>query len=98
MDAERDISKANPPMSRKETGEVGGRGNKKVGPLGPDLSTNIIKLIRDAYSVISDAELDEMKQEAIETSEPLTRSKIKKVGRGWENRLRYLVDIDTRKN
>ena len=71
--AEYEIAKANPPMSRKETGEVGGRGNKKVGSQGPDLSTNIIKLIRDAYSVISDAELDKMKQEAADKEEPLKR-------------------------
>ena len=39
QDAERDIVKANPPMSRKESGEVGGRG-KKVALREGDLSAS----------------------------------------------------------
>ena len=64
QDAERDISKANPPMSRKESGEVGGRG-KKVVVRGDDLKQTTIRDMRQAHDNISDTEYSEIKSDSI---------------------------------
>ena len=78
QDAERTIAKANPPMTREETG----RGHK-VGLGEPDfydsVSKNEIKHIRDAHNNLTNEEFESAKEEAVKKEEPLTRSKLKKI-------------------
>ena len=97
--AEYEIAKANPPETASESGRRGGRGKVKGAPTGRTLSSNIISKIRQAYLGISGSELDQMKQEAVETDEPLTRSKIKKVAKDKKrNQNRVERDIKLESN
>ena len=79
MDAERDITKANPPMSRQEAGEVGGRGKKVVTPKDDLISQSNLRNMRQAHTNLSDTEYSEIKSEAADNEEPLKRSKLQEI-------------------
>ena len=64
-------------MSRKESGEVGGRG-KKVALREGDLSSKTVRNMRSAHDNISDTEYSEIKSKAADNEEPLKRSKLQR--------------------
>ncbi len=80
QDAERAIAKANPP-------NITGRPKKVVTPNNdflesePVISQNNLRQIRQAHNNLSDEEYEEVKQEAIESQIPLTRSNLKEKGK-----------------
>ena len=67
QDAERAITKANPPMSRQEAGEVGGRGKKVVTPKDDLISQSNLRNMRQAHTNLSDTEYSEIKSDSIPT-------------------------------
>ena len=77
MTAERDVTKANPPESSVESGSRGGK-KEGVTPCHTLVSPENLRKMRQAHDNLSDAEFDELTQEAIETDEPLTRSKLQR--------------------
>ena len=76
MDAERDISKANPP-------NMGGKGTPEGSCVPPGNATQIpqtqVRKIRMAHDNISDTEYSEIKSEAADNEEPLKRSKLQEI-------------------
>ena len=78
MDAERDITKANPP-------NPGGKGTPEGSCVVSDNTTQIpqtqVRQIRMAHDNISDTEYVEIKSEANKLEEPLTRGKLQMISR-----------------
>ena len=86
QDAERAIAKANPPKTKSESSKTT-KQEKNVkevsnsdGESGPALSNHMIKDMRRAHYKFTDEEYEEVKAEAIASSEPLTRSALIKKG------------------
>ena len=75
MDAERDISKANPP-------NPGGKGTSEGSCVVSDNTTQMpqtqVRQIRMAHDNISDTEYSEIKSKAADNEEPLKRSKLQR--------------------
>ena len=87
QDAERAIAKANPPLTQKQYGSIGGkkagnhrpfRGEHGSTTPNPLVSRNAIKHMRQAHSHFTDQEFEEIKKESIETGQPLSQSELKR--------------------
>ena len=72
MDAERDVTKANPPESSVESGS---RGGKKEGVVQGDtlIKPTTLRDMRQAHDNLSDTEYSEIKSKAADNEEPLKR-------------------------
>ena len=72
MDAERDVTKANPPESSVESGS---RGGKKEGVVQQDtlIKPSTLRNMRQAHDNLSDTEYSEIKSKAADNEEPLKR-------------------------
>ena len=77
QDAERAIAKANPPMSKSESGALGGKSNSKHSVSEGVLKSKVVSEMRQAHDNITDEEFEAAKQEATDNQEPLTRSYLK---------------------
>lgn len=79
QEAERVIAKANPPMSRQESGA---RKGKKVVTQNDDLiSQTNLRNIRQAHGSIDDLEFEEIVEQATDEGVPLTRRALVDVGK-----------------
>ena len=70
QEAERAIAKANPPMSRQESGAQ--KGKKVVNPNNDLISANSLRNIRHVHDRIDDLEFQEIVEQATEEGVPLT--------------------------
>ena len=75
MDAERAISKANPPKQGERTDL------DNFGTLVPEVSSDVRKKIRHAHANINDDQYEALKYKAREEETPLTRAALKRVER-----------------
>jgi len=82
QDAERAIAKANPPEQGKRTDKMNfAPPESEVEPI----PRKVVSKIRSAHVKVSDEDYEALKAEAVETGEPLTRTKVADAGRK-ENR------------
>ena len=77
--AERAIAKANPPMSRQESGAQ--KGKKVVTPEDDLISRSNLRNIRQSHSSLEDSEFTEIIEEATKNEEPLTRKTLLEVSK-----------------
>ena len=75
--AEREIAKANPPATPRESGAHGGRGKKAVNP-DNEVSGEVVRQIRQAHDKFTDEQFEQVAGLAREKGEPLTRTVLKR--------------------
>ena len=73
QDAERAIAQANPPKQGQRT---------DLGVQNPEVSPDLVREIRKAHSKLTDEQFEDVKAQARERLEPLTRKALKEVGSG----------------